>query len=113
MTVATINVLLGIISIVFAVAVALGVLAYVVEGVRGRGMLRRWNLVIALVLGACLPGVLTSVGQDFARASDSWLLRQPAGPASLLAVFVWMLITTIVLVAGVRHLRSLRRSLAA
>lgn len=112
MTMATINLVLGMISILFALAVALGALAYAVEGIRSQGGLRRWNLVIAVVLGAVAWSWLSGVGQDFARASDSRLLRHPADAAGLAAVVVWTLISAIILVASVSHLRSLRRSFA-
>lgn len=106
---ATINVLLGIVSIFFVLGVALGALTYAVEGIRGQGLLRRWNLVVAFVLGAFAWGMSAAIGQDFARASDSRLLRQPADWAGMTAVVVWTLITAIILVADVGHVRGLRR----
>jgi hypothetical protein len=47
MTMGTINVLLGMISILFALAVALGALAFAVEGLFGQGKLHRWFLPLA------------------------------------------------------------------
>lgn len=110
MTMATINVLLGMMSILFALGVALGALAYAVEGIRSRGGLRRWNLVVAAVLGTVAWGMLTGVGQDFARASDARLRSQPAGAASLSVVLVWTLIGVGILVADIRYFRGLARS---
>ena len=111
MSMATINLLMGIVSIFFVLGFALRALTYAVEGIRSQGLPRRWNLVAALVLGAFAWGMFAVVGQDFARASDSTLLRQPAEWAGVTAVVVWTLITAIILVADVGHVRSLRRSL--
>ena len=110
MTMATINLLLGIVSLLFALAVALGALAYAVEGTRSQGRLRRWNLVIAVVLAYFAWGLLPGVGQNFARASDATLLSRPADAGAFTAVIVWTLISTSILVAAVNSLRSLRRS---
>ena len=113
MTMATINLLLGVVSIIFALAVALGALAYAVEGTRGQGCLRRWNLVIAGVLGTVAWGWLTGVGQTFARASDVWLLSRPADAGGLTIVVVWALISALILVGDVNYWRGLLRSSAA
>lgn len=113
MTMATINLLLGIISIIFVLTVALGALAHAVEGIRGQGLLRRWNLVIAVFLGGCAWTWLNGIGQDFARASDAMLLSLPASAPGLIAVVTWTLISAAILVADVNYWRGLRRSLAA
>lgn len=113
MTMATINLLLGIVSIIFALAVALGALAYAVEGVRGQGCLRRWNLLIAWGLGGVAWTLLTGVGQTFARASDAWLLSQPADAGGLTAVVIWTLVSVLLLVRYVNYWRSLLRASAA
>jgi 4-amino-4-deoxy-L-arabinose transferase-like glycosyltransferase len=110
MTVATINVLLGMISILFALAAALGALAYAVEGIRRRG---RWSLVLAIVLGRFAWSMLTGVGQDFARASDVRLLSTPANAGGLIAVLVWTLISVSILVADATYFRRLHRTFAA
>ncbi|MGE5335213.1 MAG: hypothetical protein ACM3N4_10970 [Nitrososphaerota archaeon] len=113
MTMATVNLLLGIISILFALAVALSALAYAVEGIRGQGLPRRWNLLIALVLGGVAWTWPSGIGQDFARASDALLLSQPADAGGLMAVVFWALISVLILMADVNYWRGLRRSLAA
>jgi hypothetical protein len=111
MTMATVNLLLGLVSILFTLAVALGALAYAVEGIRGRGLPRRWNLLIAVVLASLAWGELTSIGQDFARASEPILLRYPADAGGLTAVAVWTLISVIAFIAGIGYLRDLLRPL--
>ncbi|MGO8948676.1 MAG: hypothetical protein ACLQUY_13660 [Ktedonobacterales bacterium] len=113
MTMASINVLLGMISILFALAVALGALAYAVEGIRRRGVSRPLYLLIACALGPFAWSMLTSVGQDFARASDPRLLSHPADAGGLTAVLIWTLISVSILVADVSYFRSLHRSFAA
>lgn len=113
MTMASINALLGMISILFALGVALGALAYAVEGVRRQGVLRRWNLLVAFLLGPFAWSMLSSVGQDFARASDARLLSEPAGVGGLIPVLVWSLISISVLVADVAYFRDLYRSFTA
>src|SRR5260370_41491848 len=110
MTMATINLLLGLVSLLFVLAVTLGALAYAVEGIRSQGRLHRWNLVIAVVLANVAWGSLTAVGQSFARASDATLLSHPADASGFTAVIVWTLISTSALVADVNSLRGLRRS---
>jgi hypothetical protein len=101
------------ISILFALAVALGALAYAVEGIRRRGVLRRWNLVLAFLLGTFAWSMLTGVGQDFARASDARLLSHPADASGLTAVLVWTIIGVSILVADVSYFRGLHRSFIA
>ena len=113
MTMATINVLLGMISILFALAAALCALAYAVEGIRSRSVLGRLNLVLAFVLGSFAWSSLTGVGQDFARASDARLLSQPAAAGGLIIVVVWTLISVTILVVDIRYFRGLHRSFAA
>ena len=110
MTMAAINVLLGMMSILFALAVALGALAYAVEGIRRRA---RWCLVLAFLLGTFAWSLSTGVGQDFALASDARLLRTPADAGGLVAVLVWTLISVSILLTDVRYFRGLHRSIAA
>jgi hypothetical protein len=110
MTMASINLLLGMISIIFALAVALGALAFAVEGIRRRG---RWSLALAFVLGTFAWSMMTGVGQDFARGSDARLLGTPAGVGGLLPVVVWTLISVSILVADVRYFRGLYHSFTA
>lgn len=110
---ATINLLLGIVSILFALAVALRALELAVEGIRDASRLRRWNFVIAVVLGSVAWSFLTSVGQDFARASDSMLRSHPADATGFTAVLFWTLFSAIILVLDVNYVRGLRRSPAA
>jgi hypothetical protein len=115
MTMALINVLLGLISILFGLSVAvvaLAALAYAVEGIFHGRVLRRWSLVLAFLLGTYGWSVLTSVGQDFVRASDARLPGTPANAASLITVLVWTLISVSTVVADVAFFRSLLRSLA-
>jgi len=111
MTMATVNLLLGLVSILFTLAVALGALAYAVEGIRVRGLPRRWNLLIAIFLAGIVQGGLTSIGQDFARASEPILLRYPADAGGLTAVAVWTLISVIAFIADIGYLRDLLHSL--
>ena len=113
MTMASINVLLGMLSILLALAVALGALAFAVEGIRRRGVSRPLCLLIAFALGSSVGSLLTGVGQDFARASDARLLSTPADAGGLVAVLVWTLISVGILVADVRYFRGLHRSFAA
>lgn len=110
MTMATINLLLGIVSICFMLGIALGALVYAVAGIRGQGFLRRWNLFVAFLLAATAWSLLTAIGQDFVRAGDATLLSLPADVASVFAVVVWMLISVAILLLGVNRTRHLLRS---
>ena len=117
MTVSTINVLLGTVSILFALAVALGALVFAVEGFLGRGKLRFLCFPVALALWAYAGTALTSAGQSFARASEPMLLRQPADAggliaAGLIAALIWTLISALILVAVFRYFWGIYRSLA-
>ena len=111
MTLSTINVLLGIVSILLALAIALGALAFAVEGVLGRGKLRFLCFPVALVLWAYAGTTFTSAGQSFARASEPILLRQPADASGLIATSFWTLVSALILVAVFRYFRGLHRSL--
>jgi hypothetical protein len=113
MTSSTINVLLGIVSILSALAIALGALAFAVEGFLGRGKLRFLCFPVALALWAYARTTFTSAGQSFARASEPILLRQPADASGLIAALFWTLISALILVAVFRYFRGVYRSLAA
>jgi hypothetical protein len=112
MSMGTINVLLGVISILFAFAVAVGALAFAVEGFIGRGKLYRLYLPLALALWAWAGTTVTSAGQSFARASEP-ILRQPAEATDLIPVLFWTLMSVAILVTGIRYFRGLYRSLTA
>lgn len=107
MTMATINLLLGIVVPFLALGFALGALAFALEGSRQSGFRRRWDLFVALLLGALAYGEFTAVGQDVARASDPALVRMPAGLTSLLAVVVGALVSGLVFWAGLTSFRRL------
>jgi hypothetical protein len=106
MTMATINLLLGIL----APFLALGALAFAVEGIRQSGFRRRWDLVVALLLGVMAYGEFAAVGQDFARAHDRALLGTPADTASLVAVVVGAIVSGVVFWAGLTSVRRVFRS---
>jgi hypothetical protein len=72
MTMASINVLLGIISILFALAVALGAVAYAVEGIRRQGALHRWNLALAFALCAITLSGCQHSGQSSLPTGWGW-----------------------------------------
>lgn len=110
MTMATINLLLGIVSICFMLGIALGALVYAMAGIRGQGFLRRWNLFVAFLLAAIAWSLLAAIGQDFARAGDARLLSLPADAPSLFAVIFGTLISVTVLVLGVNRTRGLFRT---
>lgn len=110
MTMATVNLLLGIVSIFFTLGFALGALLYAVAGIRGQGFLRRWNLFVAFLLATVAWSLFAGIGQDFARASDATLRSLPADAPSLFAVVVWTLISVPILLLGVNRTRSLLRS---
>src|SRR5690242_4499985 len=78
MTMATINLLIGIEGIFIALGVAAMALAYAVEGLRARGGLRRLDLLVAVVLGCIVWGSIEGIEQTFARASDARLLSEAA-----------------------------------
>jgi hypothetical protein len=112
MTMGMINVLLGVISIFFALASAISALAFGLEGLLGQGKLHRWLLPLAAALGAWAWSTVVSAGQNFARASEP-ILRQPANVESLVPVLFWTLISVAILVTDIRYFRGLYRSLAA
>jgi hypothetical protein len=107
---ATINVLLGLLTPVFALGAALGALAYVADGIRHRGFRRRWNIVVALLLAGLAYGSFATMGQDFARANDLRLLSTPADTSSLVAIVVWAGVSGVVAVAGVMAFVGVLRS---
>lgn len=109
MTMATINLLLGIVSICFILGVVLGALVYIVAGIRGQGFLRRWNLFVTLLLAAIAWGSLITIGQDFARAGDARLRSLPADAPSVFVVVFWTLISAAILVASANCFRGLLR----
>ena len=107
MTMATINLLLGVNAILLTLGVALGALAYAVEGIYGsQGRLRRWNLVIAALLAWFAWGLSATIGPDFARTSDATLLSKPADASGLYAIGIWTIISAVVLVADARYWRE-------
>jgi hypothetical protein len=110
MTMATVNLLLGMLSPFFALGVGLGALAYAMEGIRRSGFLRRWNLFVAVLLGVLAYGSFAVVGQDFARASDRALISTPADLPSLVAIVICAVVSCAVVVAGATSFRGLFRS---
>ncbi|HEV2460068.1 MAG TPA: hypothetical protein VGS80_17055 [Ktedonobacterales bacterium] len=110
MSMATINLLLGIVVPFLAVGFMLGAVAYAVEGIRRSGFRRRWDLFVALLLGGLAYGEFTAVGQDFARASNRALLGQPADLTSLVAVVFWAVVSGVVSWAGLTTFRRVFRS---
>lgn len=104
---ATINLLLGVISLFLVTGVALGALAYAVEGIRGRGFRRLWKLFVALLLGAFASSTFATMGQNFARASDPTLRGMSADTLSVVAVFFWTLASLVILVAGTKYFRGM------
>jgi hypothetical protein len=113
MTLSMINVLLGIVSILFALAIALGALVFTVEGFLGRGKLRVLWFPVALALWTYAWTTFTSAGQSFARASEPILLHHPADASGLIAALFWTLLSALILVADFRYFRGIYRSLAA
>jgi hypothetical protein len=109
MSMATINLLLGIVVPFLALGFALGALAFAVEGIRRSGFRRRWDLFVALLLGVSAYGEFSAVGQDFARAHDRALLGTPADLTSLLAVVVGAAVSGLVFCAGLTSFRRLFR----
>ncbi len=109
-TMATVNVLLGLLTPFFALGAALGALAFVTDGIRHRGFRRRWNVVVALLLAGLAYGSFATIGQDFARASDLRLMGTPADASSLAAVVVWAGVSGVVFVAGVTAFLGVLRS---
>lgn len=107
MTMATINLVVGVDAILLTLGIALGALAYLAEGIYGsRGRLHRWNLLIAAALAWFTWGMLTTIGPDFARAKDATLLSHPADASSLYAVVTWTVVSVIILVADMRYWRA-------
>lgn len=113
MTMGTINLLMGIDAIFFTLGVALRALAYVREGLRAPGSLRRWNILFVVVLAYFAWSSIPGVGQDFARARDARLLAEPADIASLIAVVFFALVSAAILTADTIYWRRAFRSLAA
>lgn len=109
MTMATVNLLLGMLLPVFALGVGLGALAYAVDGIRRSGFARTWNFIVALLLGVLAYDSLTEVGSNFARASDRALISTPANPASVVFIVICAVVSSAVLVAGVTAFRGLFR----
>lgn len=113
MTMATINLLMGIDAIFFTLGVALGALVYVREGLRVQGGMRRWNHLRVAVLSVIAWGGALTVGQDFAQAHNAVLLAEPADVVSLIAVAVYALAAIAILTASAIYWRRALRSLAA
>ncbi|HEV2461213.1 MAG TPA: hypothetical protein VGS80_22920 [Ktedonobacterales bacterium] len=112
MSMAMINLLLGLLVPFFALGFALGAVAYAVDGLRRSGFRRGWSLFVALLLGVLGYGEFTTIGQDFARAGDRALLGTPADLTSLLAVVFWAVVSGVVVWAGLTSFRRQFRSLA-
>jgi hypothetical protein len=85
MSMATINLLLGIVVPFLALGFTLGAVAYAVEGIRRSGFRRRWDLFVAL-------------------------LGQPADLTSLVAVVFWAVVSGVVSWAGLTTFRRVFRS---
>lgn len=113
MTMATINLLMGIEGIFTALGIAAMALAYAVEGLRARGGLRRWDLLVAIVLGCVTWGSIEAIGQSFARASDAQLLAEPANAGSLAGIAIVTLIAIAILTSAVLYWRKHLRLPAA
>jgi hypothetical protein len=113
MTMATINLLMGIDASIFTLGVALGALVYVREGLRTQGGLRRWNFLRVAVLSVIAWASALTVGQDFAQAHNPVLLAEPADVVSLIAVAVYALAAIAILTAGAIYWRRALRSLIA
>ena len=109
-TMATVNVLLGILAPFFAFGAALGALAYVADGIRHSGFRRPWDFVVALLLAGLAHGSFATIGADFARAGDLRLIGTPADASSLVAVVVWAGVSGVVFVAGVTAFVGVLRS---
>lgn len=109
-TLAVVNLLLGIVSIFFTGGVALGALAYALDGIRREGFARRWNLFVALLLGLFAWGSVQGIGDDFARASDGYHYAAPADASAVFAVVFWALVTSVVCMAGMQYARGALRS---
>jgi len=105
MTMATINLLMGIVGIFFTLGVALGALVYLRDGLRAQGVRRRLHFLSAVILGVIAWGAYTSVGQDFARVSDTRLLSEPADAVGLGAVVFYALVAIAILVANAIYWR--------
>ena len=112
MTMATINLLIGIEGIFIALGVAAMALAYAAEGLRVRGGLRRWDLLVAVVLGSIVWGSTESIGQSFARASDARLVSEAANAGSLAGVAIVTLVAIAILAADAIYWRKRARSFA-
>jgi hypothetical protein len=112
MTMGMVNVVMGIISMLFAFSLALGALVFAVVGFFGRGKLHRWGFPLAVALWAFAGTTVASAGQNFARASEP-ILRQPAGAIALIPILFWTLISAAILVSVVRFFRGLYGSLTA
>ena len=110
MTMATINVLMGIVGIFFTVGVALGALVYLRDGLRTQGIRRRLHFLSAAILGVLAWGAYTTVGQDFARASDARLLSEPADAVGLGAVVFLALVAIAILAANAMYWRRALRA---
>lgn len=111
MSMATINLLLGIDAILFTVALVLRGLLYAVESIRSP-RLNRWYLLFAIGCCAFAWSSWPGVGQDFARASDATLLSHPANAGGLLAVIVSTALCVLLLALDVDDLRRLRQPTA-
>ena len=107
MTMAMINLLLGILSPFLALGFALGAVTYAVEGIRWSGFRRGWNLLVAWLLGGLACGSFANIGQDFARAHDRALLGTPVDPPSLVVVVFWAMVGGVVFWAGITSFRRL------
>lgn len=110
MTMATINLLMGIVGIFFAVGVALGALVYVRDGLRVQGIRRRLHFLSAAILSVIAWGAYTNVGQDFARVSDARLLSEPADAVGLGAVVFLALVAIAILTANAIYWRRALRA---
>lgn len=111
MTLPMLNLLLALLSIIFALGATLTAIASLFYARWDHGFRRRVDIAFALLAGSLAWGWLPTIRQSFDRVSDPRLQSGPVGGLAYIALTFWTLLTLALLYVSLRRFGTALRQL--